>query len=394
MEPVWHKPDLAEQIIKTDDVSQLSQSIAEDIVAGRLDITSMTESMASVLTNQNVHIRERGMIFFTQILKEIPKDYLTEKQIKFISKFYVDRLQDNHRVIPAVLEGYLAFVDMKNYDVKCSGEYFTALFRDVVCQSQVRQDRYNIYMTVKKILDLDATYLKSLGPDFICGLIVSMNGERDPRNLLYLFNFLPEFLRKVPLGHLVEEVFEVISCYYPIDFHPSPNDPAAVSRNDLAAALCPCLCAVPVFGEQCLILLIEKLDSSLRVAKIDSLKLLIVPLAIDALEYDNKDLLLVMIDLLTHFVRANNSIMTESLQTILPRLINLTTYAKSMDIRTKSLQCVYEVANCCATPHLLPHKQTVLLALAPALDDPKRLTRRAAVQARTRWFLVGAPGEE
>lgn len=103
----------------------------------------------------------------------------------------------------------------------------------------------------------------------------SIDGERDPRNLLFLFNFLPKFLSHVPLGHLVEEMFEVISCYYPIDFHPSPNDPAAVSRNDLANALCPCLCAIPEFAEHCLVLLIEKLDSNLRVAKIDSLVLLV-----------------------------------------------------------------------------------------------------------------------
>lgn len=117
--------------------------------------------------------------------------------------------------------------------------------------------------------------MKTLGPDFLYGVITSMDGERDPRNLLFLFNFLPKFLEKIPLGHLVEEMFEVISCYYPIDFHPSPNDPAPVTRDDLAAALCPCLCAIPEFAEHCLVLLIEKLDSSLRIAKIDSLILLV-----------------------------------------------------------------------------------------------------------------------
>lgn len=117
--------------------------------------------------------------------------------------------------------------------------------------------------------------MKTLGPDFVYGFISSMDGERDPRNLLFLFNFLPNFLSNIPLGHLVEEMFEVISCYYPIDFHPSPDDPAAVSRNDLAAVLCPCLCAIPEFAEHCLVLLIEKLDSNLRVAKIDSLMLLV-----------------------------------------------------------------------------------------------------------------------
>lgn len=102
-----------------------------------------------------------------------------------------------------------------------------------------------------------------------------MDGERDPRNLLFLFGFLSTFLKDVPLGHLVDDMFEVISCYYPIDFHPAPDDPAPVTRQDLANALCPCLCAVPEFGEQCLVLLVEKLDSSLRLAKIDSLRLLV-----------------------------------------------------------------------------------------------------------------------
>lgn len=106
-------------------------------------------------------------------------------------------------------------------------------------------------------------------------MISSIDGERDPRNLLFLFNFLPTFLSEIPLGHLNEEMFEIISCYYPIDFHPSPNDPEAVTRQELANVLCPCLCAIPEFGELCMVLLIEKLDSQLRLAKLDSLQLLV-----------------------------------------------------------------------------------------------------------------------
>ncbi|XP_034829166.1 MMS19 nucleotide excision repair protein [Maniola hyperantus] len=274
MESVWFKPDLAEEIMKKDDIFEQTQSVVTDIVSGRLDITSLVENMAGVLTNKDVESRDRGMKFFTKILKEIPKDYLTEIQIKFISKFYIDRLKDNHRVIPSVIDGYLSLVDMKNYNIQYSGEYFTVLFREVPCQSQVRQDRYNIYLTIQKILDMDAKYVETLGPDFVYGLISSMDGERDPRNLLYLFNFLPKFLSQIPLGHLVEEMFEVISCYYPIDFHPSPSDPAPVSRDELARSLRPCLCARQDFADHCLVLLIEKLDSSLRVAKLDSLMLL------------------------------------------------------------------------------------------------------------------------
>lgn len=112
--------------------------------------------MAGVLTNKEVDNREKGMKFFTKILSEIPKDFLTEVQIKFISKFYTDRLKDHHKVIPTVLEGYLYIVDMTHYNVQFSGEYLTILFREVACQSQVRQDRYNIYLTIHKLLQRDA----------------------------------------------------------------------------------------------------------------------------------------------------------------------------------------------------------------------------------------------
>lgn len=58
-----------------------------------------------------------------------------------------------------------------------------------------------------------------MGPDFLYFVISSMDGERDPSNLILIFRILPQFLRHFPLGHLAEEMFDVIACYFPIDFH-------------------------------------------------------------------------------------------------------------------------------------------------------------------------------
>lgn len=58
-----------------------------------------------------------------------------------------------------------------------------------------------------------------MGPDFLYCVISSMDGERDPNNLILLFRMLPQFLRNFPLGHLAEETFDVIACYFPIDFY-------------------------------------------------------------------------------------------------------------------------------------------------------------------------------
>lgn len=119
----------------------------------------------------------------------------------------------------------------------------------------------------------------------------------------------------------------------------------------------------------------------------------IAPLLIESLEHDHQDLLLVMVDILCHIIQSNQVVIAGSLQTILPRLVKLSTYVKSMDVRIKSLQCLYEIANVYSTALLLPHKQDMLLDLAPSLDDKKRLVRNMAVRARTRWYLIGAPGE-
>ncbi|XP_075975169.1 MMS19 nucleotide excision repair protein [Anticarsia gemmatalis] len=274
MDSVWFKPELAEAIMKDNDIFEQIPSVVTDIITGHVDLTQVVENMSAVLTHKEPENREKGMRYYTQLLQELPNNYLTEMQIRFISKFYTDRLKDHHSVIPSVLAGYLVLMNMKNYNVSHSADFLATMYREVSCQSQLRQDRYNIYMIINKLLDLDAEYCKSLGSDFVYGVISAMEGERDPRNLLFLFNFLPKLLHTVSIGHLVDEMFDVISCYFPIDFTPTANDPVTVTRDDLAAALGPCMYALPEFGEQCVVLLIEKLDSNLRVAKIDSLRLL------------------------------------------------------------------------------------------------------------------------
>lgn len=65
--------------------------------------------------------------------------------------------------------------------------------------------------------------IDKMGLDFVMGLISTMDGERDPRNLKLLFTWLPEILNKLKLAHLAEDMFEVVSCYFPVDFRAPPS---------------------------------------------------------------------------------------------------------------------------------------------------------------------------
>lgn len=60
--------------------------------------------------------------------------------------------------------------------------------------------------------------------DFVYGVISCIDGERDPKNLIFLFEWIPDLLKILSLGHLTEEMFEVLACYFPIDFRAPPQD--------------------------------------------------------------------------------------------------------------------------------------------------------------------------
>lgn len=69
--------------------------------------------------------------------------------------------------------------------------------------------------------------------DFVYGVISAIDSERDPRNLLFLFKWLPKFLKTVELGHLKDEMFEIMACYFPVDFRAPSNDPNVKKEIEL-----------------------------------------------------------------------------------------------------------------------------------------------------------------
>uniref|UniRef100_A0A8B9UH84 MMS19 nucleotide excision repair protein n=1 Tax=Anas zonorhyncha TaxID=75864 RepID=A0A8B9UH84_9AVES len=156
-----------------------------------------------------------------------------------------------------------------------------------VTQSLLQLDRHTVYSIITNFMGTREEELKGLGADFTFGFIQVMDGEKDPRNLLVAFQIVRDLIAKnYALGPFVEELFEVTSCYFPIDFTPPPNDPHGIQREDLILSLRAVLASTPQFAEFLLPLLIEKMDSDLQSAKLDALQTLTACCAI----YGQKEL--------------------------------------------------------------------------------------------------------
>uniref|UniRef100_A0A182VS07 MMS19 nucleotide excision repair protein n=1 Tax=Anopheles minimus TaxID=112268 RepID=A0A182VS07_9DIPT len=246
----------------------------DHIIAGKLNIAEFVEELGPALTHTDPSIRAKGTTLLSNVLTDLPADCLNASQVELLCTFYIDRSLDHNTVTPMVLAGIEALTHMTHFPDGAAVRLLRALFERVPCQSQKKPERTLYIRTVLTLADRKTAELKAWGVDFVYGVIGTIEGERDPRNLLYLFEHMPAFIRTFPLFHLAEEMFETFACYFPIDFHPNPSDPAAITREALAELLANCLCATAEMAEFAVELLLEKLDSSLIVAKLDSLALL------------------------------------------------------------------------------------------------------------------------
>ncbi|KAM9326174.1 MMS19 nucleotide excision repair protein homolog [Gastrophryne carolinensis] len=259
-------------------VSGQQDSAAAEVAAGVKDgvftVLQVVESLGSCLANPETRMRGRAVQLLSQVLLQC-YSRLTGKEVEVLVVFYENRLKDHHVITPHVLQGLKALSMSEVFPQGLVVSVLKSIFQEVHVQSLLQVDRHTVYMIITNFMNSQEEELKSLGADFTFGFIQVMDGEKDPRNLLVAFHIVHDIITKsYSLGPFVEELFEVVSCYFPIDFNPPPNDPHGITREDLIVGLRAVLAATPRFAEFLLPLLIEKMDSDVQSAKLDSLQTL------------------------------------------------------------------------------------------------------------------------
>ncbi|XP_052618551.1 MMS19 nucleotide excision repair protein homolog isoform X1 [Peromyscus californicus insignis] len=251
-----------------------ADQVAADVKSGGYTVLQVVEALGSSLENPEPRTRARGIQLLSQVLLQC-HSLLLEKEVVHLILFYENRLKDHHLVIPSVLQGLRALSLSVALPPGLAVSVLKAIFQEVHVQSLLQVDRHTVFSIITNFMRSREEELKGLGADFTFGFIQVMDGEKDPRNLLVAFRIVHDLISKdYSLGPFVEELFEVTSCYFPIDFTPPPNDPYGIQRDDLILSLRAVLASTPRFAEFLLPLLIEKVDSEILSAKLDSLQTL------------------------------------------------------------------------------------------------------------------------
>lgn len=98
--------------------------------------------------------------------------------------------------------------------------------------------------------------------------------------------------------------------------------------------------------------------------------------------------------LLNDCAKNDDGSMLGYLQEILEKLVLMTRFESSLDIRLLALNCLNTIALSISPNRIIKYQKFVCKELEKCLTDKKRLCRQLAVEARNRWFLLTTKNSE
>ena len=255
-----------------ENVGELSQTTATQVIAKTQTSLTVLQNLGPYLTDKNLGKRKIGLNFLSQFLSHLPANFCDFQECEVFAKFYEDRINDHHSLIPAIICGIEALIKFDNLRGANQNSLIRQFFSQIHVQSQILHDRRRIFAIFQVLLSTDwkLQCLKDLGSEFVLIFIQAVDAEKDPQNMKVIFNLWPVILTAFKLEPFEEDVFEAMSCYFPIDFSPPKGTEIVVSKEDLVLGLRKCLSTSGIFAPLALPLFMEKLDSEISDAKIDA----------------------------------------------------------------------------------------------------------------------------
>ncbi|XP_042418401.1 MMS19 nucleotide excision repair protein homolog isoform X2 [Zingiber officinale] len=259
-------------------VDAISSLIKNDL----LTLEALVREMELYLTSTDHIIRGRGTLLLAEVLNCLLEKPLDSHTISILVEFFTAKLED-WQVLWGVLVGCLALLKrtkkfgmVDNSDARTLAKSFLI---NVQVQSLAVRDRKLCLEVLQCLLDAYTDAVVVLGDDLVYGICEAIDEEKDPRCLMLNFH-LVEILGHLypdpsgPMASFAQDIFDILSRYYPIYFTHPKDDGLDIKREDLSKGLMNAFSSSPFFEPFVVPLLLEKLSSSLLSAKLDSLKYL------------------------------------------------------------------------------------------------------------------------
>ncbi|GAB2250129.1 hypothetical protein Droror1_Dr00013488 [Drosera rotundifolia] len=257
-------------------------AVSNLLMHGVLTLEQLVREMEMYLTTSDNVLRARGTLFLGEVLTCLATMALDVATVHSLIVFFSERLSD-WRGIRGPLVGCLSLIRRKFKVGRVTGddahELIDSYLRNLEVQTLGQHDRKLCFELLECLLDCYPEDIAELGDHLVYGVCQAIEGEKDPHCLMLIFRIVKVLAEMFPdptgpVANVAEEIFDNLGCYFPIHYtHPKGED-VDISREKLSTALMMAFASTPFFEPFAIPLLLEKLDSSLPLAKVDSLKYL------------------------------------------------------------------------------------------------------------------------
>ena len=135
------------------------------------------------------------------------------------------------------------------------------MFNELHVPSLRQSIRKQVYEILEKLLNQYPENMQVIGRDFVVGVIQAVDMEKDPRNLMISFNLVKSTVTYIPVFiEFAEELFEVVSCYFPISIRSDSTDPDAVRKEDLQESLLDVISCTSGFAKFSIPFFLDKIN--------------------------------------------------------------------------------------------------------------------------------------
>ncbi|POM71145.1 MMS19 nucleotide excision repair protein, partial [Phytophthora palmivora] len=266
---------------------------------------ALIQALGAYLTSGDDKVRSRATLLLAEVLTRLPELQLTPSAVQLLLTFFADRLADFPsasaclRALLALETHHAAQVSSPRTTVALILKLGSTLHIPQLGQAMRKMcfDLMQLALAQSTVVELlldsvpankdaqdasvdDAEQSEDLGRQFAQTFLSAMEGEKDPRNLLLCMQVARTLLSKLEAvfsrsDALLQQYFDIVSCYFPIIFTPPPNDPYGITSEGLILSLRHAFAASDLLAPLVLPFLLKKLASTVVEAKLDALQTLV-----------------------------------------------------------------------------------------------------------------------
>eukprot|EP00232_Nephroselmis_pyriformis_P024869 CAMPEP_0182870920 /NCGR_PEP_ID=MMETSP0034_2-20130328/10815_1 /TAXON_ID=156128 /ORGANISM="Nephroselmis pyriformis, Strain CCMP717" /LENGTH=324 /DNA_ID=CAMNT_0025003437 /DNA_START=115 /DNA_END=1085 /DNA_ORIENTATION=+ len=258
-------------------LNALAQSVN---ATGDPTVQKMVGGMGDYLTTEDNSVRARALLLIAEVMA-LPSAKTPPQDLHHLAEFFWSRLAD-WPSLKGAARGCLCLLNKPALAPADAAAIAAALLDELHVQSLSVSDRLLCLDLFKSILAVHPSAVAGIEDAFVQGVVAAVDGEKDPRCLVLAFEImalLPAALHGQAAGEEAlrknhDEMFDVLTCYFPVSFTPPPGDKRHITRGDLAAPLARAMAATPLYAPACIALAIEKLGAAQESARVDALEVL------------------------------------------------------------------------------------------------------------------------